>query len=237
MKLKNTFIQGKMSKDVDERLVENGQYIHAENIRVINSEGSDVGAIENCKGNTQQTYLSLGANLRTLRAIPHETTNKIYFFNKSDSGDYLIEWDNEKKLSTIVLADTRNTSTNVLNLQDGSFIDMKVIIDTDNDDAYLYWTDNINPPRQININRAKSYGENNFTEEDINVIVALPLNSPIIELYKTTTERENTLEQLFFRFATRYIYEDNRYSAMSPFSDLAFTPTDFNFDYASKSND
>ena len=43
--IKNTFLQGKMNKDLDERLVPNGQYRDAWNIEVSTSEGSDVGAV------------------------------------------------------------------------------------------------------------------------------------------------------------------------------------------------
>ena len=41
--IKNTFTQGKMNKDLDERLVPNGQYRHALNVQISASEGSDVG--------------------------------------------------------------------------------------------------------------------------------------------------------------------------------------------------
>ena len=51
-KLKHNFVQGKMNKDLDERLVPNGQYRDALNIQVSTSEGSDVGAVENILGNT-----------------------------------------------------------------------------------------------------------------------------------------------------------------------------------------
>ena len=39
--IKNTFLQGKMNKDLDERLVPNGQYRHANNIEISTSEDSD----------------------------------------------------------------------------------------------------------------------------------------------------------------------------------------------------
>ena len=45
--IKNTFTQGKMNKDLDERIVPNGQYRDAMNIQVSTSEGSDVGAVQN----------------------------------------------------------------------------------------------------------------------------------------------------------------------------------------------
>lgn len=53
-KLQHTFVQGKMNKDLDERLIPNGQYRDAQNIQVSTSEGSDVGAVEKILGNTKQ---------------------------------------------------------------------------------------------------------------------------------------------------------------------------------------
>ena len=49
--IKNTFTQGKMNKDLDERLVPNGQYRDAMNVQLSTSDSSDVGALENILGN------------------------------------------------------------------------------------------------------------------------------------------------------------------------------------------
>ena len=49
--IKNTFSQGKMNKDLDERLIPNGQYRDAMNIQVTTSEGSDIGTVQNILGN------------------------------------------------------------------------------------------------------------------------------------------------------------------------------------------
>ena len=53
--IKHNFAQGKMNKDLDERLVPNGQYTDANNIQVSTSEGSDVGVVESLLGNTALT--------------------------------------------------------------------------------------------------------------------------------------------------------------------------------------
>ena len=50
--VKNMFSQGKMNKDLDERLIPNGQYRDAMNVEVSTSNGSDVGAATSIKGNT-----------------------------------------------------------------------------------------------------------------------------------------------------------------------------------------
>ena len=51
--IKHNFAGGKMNKDVDERLVPNGEYRDAMNIQVSTSEGSDVGTIQNILGNIE----------------------------------------------------------------------------------------------------------------------------------------------------------------------------------------
>ena len=55
--LVRNFIKGRMNKSVDERLVPNGEYIDAQNIRMGSTEDSEIGAVENTKGNTQLTTL------------------------------------------------------------------------------------------------------------------------------------------------------------------------------------
>ena len=49
--IKNTFMGSKMNKDADSRIVPPNEYRNATNISVSRSEGSDVGALENIKGN------------------------------------------------------------------------------------------------------------------------------------------------------------------------------------------
>ena len=53
--LKRTFTGGKMEKDLDERILPNGQYREALNIGVATSEDSDVGAAQNILGNIRVT--------------------------------------------------------------------------------------------------------------------------------------------------------------------------------------
>jgi len=45
--IKHHFRAGRMNKDLDERLVPNGEYRDAQNIEIVTSEGSNVGSIQN----------------------------------------------------------------------------------------------------------------------------------------------------------------------------------------------
>ena len=51
--IRHTFTGGKMNKDIDERLVPNGQYRDEMNIQVRTTDGSDAGTAQNIQGNVQ----------------------------------------------------------------------------------------------------------------------------------------------------------------------------------------
>ena len=63
--LKHNFTGGKMNKDLDERLVPNGEYRHAVNIQVSTSEESDVGTAQNIIGNFDGCIDKDGNNMWT----------------------------------------------------------------------------------------------------------------------------------------------------------------------------
>ena len=58
--IKQNFTKGKMNKDLDERLIPKGEYREAQNIHISESEGSDVGAIENILSNERLTVTPSG---------------------------------------------------------------------------------------------------------------------------------------------------------------------------------
>ena len=79
--IKHNFTGGKMQKDLDERLVPNGQYKDAMNIQVSTSEGSDVGTAQNILGNSLisgQGFFSETANC--VGSIADEKNDKLYYF-------------------------------------------------------------------------------------------------------------------------------------------------------------
>ena len=236
--IKNTFSLSKMDKDTDSRLLPQGSYRDALNLRVSNSEGSDAGAGENSLSNRKLTNLTMGLNPITLGMYGDEFEEKIYWFVKTDTGNYVFEWDNVNAIASYVLIDTRVGDANVLNFDEDYLITgVNVLIDSDNEDRYLLWTDGLNNPRQINIERAKSYGENGFDEANISLYKAPPSAPPTITLTNTASDEENNLEEKFLTFSYRYKYLDGEYSALSPFTDFAFRPKTFFYDYSISSNE
>ena len=90
-KIQNTFTQGKMNKDLDERLLPVGQYRHAMNVQVNTSEGSDVGTIQNILGtNNNLPKVGSGGDGVCVGSIADEKNNYVYWFTKLSSGDNII---------------------------------------------------------------------------------------------------------------------------------------------------
>ena len=110
---KRIFNAGKMNRDLDDRLIPAGQYRDALNIGVGRSEGSDVGAVENLKGNhdaIQGVTIPEGVTIGNIRD-PH--TDKIYWFNVEgvgtiDETSSIYEFDESTGLTRLVLRD-KNT--------------------------------------------------------------------------------------------------------------------------------
>ena len=69
-----------MNKDLDERLVPNGQYRDAMNIQISTSDSSDVGAIENILGNSPlMTSGDLDAESYCVGSVADEKNNALYW--------------------------------------------------------------------------------------------------------------------------------------------------------------
>ena len=134
-----------MNKDLDERLLPDGQYRDALNVEVSASEGAGVGAIENILGNTNVSGLTLTVAAKTIGAIADEANNCIYWFVADTSFDYVFRYNEITGVAATLLKDTKGR---VLNFDSGYLITGVNIIDD-----LLFWTDNLNPPRRLNVKR------------------------------------------------------------------------------------
>lgn len=250
------FVAGKMNKSVDERLVPNGEYIDALNCRLGSTEESEIGAIENSKGNLPLTALSyngtlLSSNARCIGALEDGANETIYWFVHDPS--FSIPGILTGKLDLIVSFNTQtNTLTyHIISIDDGfninttlnfnpSYLITGVNLVDSNQEGLLFFTDDYNPPRVINIRRTYdpplSPTADGFTAESILVIKQPPLEAPIITPLITGGE-QNFLEDRFICFAYRYKYADNEYSATSQFTEPSFIPKPFAFSRSSFLNE
>jgi hypothetical protein len=251
--LTRNFNAGKMNKVVDERLVPDGQYIDALNVRMGSTEEKSIGAIENTKGNLKLTSLiyidgtPLSTDARAIGAFEDGSLETVYWFVHDPSFTVGATGKLDLVVSFNIL--TNILTYHVISIDDGggvnttlNFNPTYVITGVNKIDDLLFWSDDYNPPRFINVK--ENYPNPSPTnidyytppsgtfpeilKERLQVIKKPPMSSPELQLTNTPGE-ENFLEENFICFAYRYRYADNQYSAISQFSEPAFIPQDFSF--------
>lgn len=245
MELKKTFIAGKMNKDLDERIVPDGEFIDALNITIDTAGGSNIGSVSNSLGNTLvsdvQTIVEnegityVGSNPKTIGAVTFEANNLIYWLVVSDTFEAIFEYSEIFSFTSIVLMRTDGLLGFNKNYP---ITGINYIPETTGEGPFLYWTDGINPPRRINISRAKSYVTDDARMlEDINVILRPPLYAPKINLsFDPAVSVSNNIQDKFLYFSYRFRYTDNQYSSLSPFSAVAFHSDRYSYDYKTGDN-
>jgi len=195
-KLQHTFIKGKMNKDLDERLIPNGEYRDASNVQVSTSEGADVGAVENIIGNSLKNSEGSGdwndsfglTGVKCIGTATDPQNEKIYWFLTSNTADAIVEFDQATGIVAPVLVDMGS----VLNFSSDFLITGVNVLS-----GLLMWTDNRNEPRVIKISLFKAGSNNqggnnfavttqvygrNFIDTDITVIKLKPNTQPVISM-------------------------------------------------------
>ena len=218
----HTFTSGKMNKDLDERLVPNGEYRDALNLEVSTSDGSDVGSLQTLPGNSERvnrtynkvtkkhtTWATYGlSNYIQDTAVcvgikKDPTTEKIYWFiaDAENNVSAIAEYDQVNDVVFPVLVDKNG----ILNFSMDYFITGINIME-----GFLFWTDNQKEPKKIEISKFKAGSVDfnthtqvhsaDFTEEYVTVIKKYPLAAPTI--YKKDTVRDGEVNTTtIFQFA------------------------------------
>jgi len=222
--IKNTFLKSKMNKDLDARLIPNGEYRDGQNISVSSSEGSSVGALENIRGNKLLTSFGLtDFNLEVIGQHVDTENNRIFFFITNFTDTSIDQLSN---LSLDTASATENnyvfqrnsgsnyicycqipSSTNTLDINSssivfdvlvsGSFLNFSKthpISGTNVVEDLLFFTDNRNQPRKINVKTAIANPETYYTSEDHVSVAKYAPYSSISFLKNTTGVIESTLK-------------------------------------------
>lgn len=239
--IKNNFLQGKMNKDLDDRLLPNGQYRDASNIQISKSENSDVGTVQNIKGNAYEygsnnALTGLPAGLETIGFYKNDLTKEIFWFVTDFTGS----GSDESKDMTYATSSNNcriyykqiGTSGGPIALIDSyklNFSKKHPILHINKINNLLFWTDDYNQPRRINILEAKS-GSNPYTGDYIEDLISVAQYSPPSAPKVTmSVEASSDVDSLhirdkFVKFAYRFQYQNKEYSLISPFTQTCFHP-------------
>ena len=209
--VKNAFLKSKMNKDLDSRLIPSGEYRNAINAQISKSEGSDVGALENVLGNSLiQSFGGAVQNLSCIGYLIQESLDNIYLFFTDNDGDpslYNVSGANSNNF--IYKYNTRFLENPLTLLVEGPFLNFhknNPIHGVNLLEELLFWTDNRNQPRKINVTLANPNNDTNptyySTEDQISVAKYNPYKA--MDVYKESSlvpgSYESTLKNVTDKF-------------------------------------
>ena len=253
------FLAGRMNKIVDQRVLPDSEYVDAMNVRMGSTENTEVGVVTNTMGNDlaapELRYIDgtpLSTQARCIGAMADSANETIFWFVH----DPAFPVGPTGKLDLIVSINvlTGVLTYHVISINDGlnvntvlNFNSSYLITGINLINDLLFFTDDYNPPRFININRNYANPSPSYVDyyialaplpiaaypellkEALLVIKRPPLEAPVVQPI-TTSGQQNYLETRFICFAYRYRYVDGEYSATSQWSAPAFIPKQFYFD-------
>jgi len=214
------FAGGGLNQDVNENFLKPNDWTDALNIRNTDRLDGQDGVISNIKGNSLVTFtLPVGTN-KCIGSYANEQTKKYYSFIWNSAGSHIItEYD------TITSSVTTVLQASYLNFQQYELINGVGIIDGN----LLYWTDGYNPPRGIDITKAKT---GSYYTDSVSISLIKPPPQELIRAEygndPSTLAASNRLKNQLFQFRYLYVYEDNTRSAWSSYSALAYPSLEVN---------
>jgi len=202
--VRNLFTGSKMNKDLDERLLPQGEYRDGQNISVSKSEGPDEGVVENILGNSQYSNFNFRSGTEIIGYYVDTNKDRIFIFatNFSDSSpDQLSNFPqgdlNDPAGGTILGSQcviayiegplTGGNPASGIIVQ-GSFLNFSKthpMLGVDLIEDLLFFTDNRNQPRKINVETAIADTTYYANEDHISVAKFAPF-SPISFINQST---------------------------------------------------
>ena len=192
-KIVNNFIKGRMNKDLDDRLVPQGEYRNSVNTQISKSEGQNVGALENSIGNTViknadfRTILGIN-DLVSIGVFPDETNNRVFvFLTNKTSGSY----DPAAEHFLMMYDVGADNYSILLKARWLNFAISNPITGVNLLENLLFWTDNRNQPRVINVDTAINDPGFYRYEDLVSVSKYYPYQP--IELYRHSADLTSTV--------------------------------------------
>lgn len=225
MQQKKIFTEG-VNSDTTSEMLPDGSDRFRLNVRALSSNNSTVGAIETVNGNTLVNYtLPVGGTYTVIGSREYTVKNKIYYFVycTTAANNIILQYDSVTNAVTKVLQHAG------LNFSPNYLINSINFVELDVDSNLMYWTDNYNEPRKINIEKGIYYSAGNYTlgypnTFDITWInrIKMPPAAPTAVWSNDSSLTTNKLYKKNYTFKLRYVFDDKEVSAFSPISPYAW---------------
>lgn len=236
----NNFIKG-MNKDVDKSVMSKDSYLNAENFRIVTSEGSSSGALENIKGNkwaNENHLFEVGqfvcgsVRLRDYLIIFTTSNTGIPIHGSGRNMIYRAILDKEtEEISslTVLYDDNLNNSTGTLDFSTANIIKAVSKYETPNIQK-VYWTDSYNNLRYADVAKnltidGEPYNYNNYMAPEMFEFLPLFTSSkPALDSIIT-----GHLQSGMIQYAYQLYKINGASTAFSPVSDMIHIVSDNDF--------
>lgn len=208
----------RLNRDDDVRRLKPTDMTYALNVNTSKSTGRDEGVLENVKGTTEITNSDLPAGTnKCVGVIPHEQSNNLFYFIWNSNNNHGIYYVND------ITGNVRQVlESSVLNFNKNGFIVGEAYQGRSSEEILLYFTDNINPPRKVNVQKAIENRYSTVNEEVIQLIKYAPSSEPTWNYTADDSVIYNNVYNKNYQFRCRYLYDDGEYSAYSAHSSLSY---------------
>lgn len=236
---KKIFLNG-INQDDSYALVDKADYLNAVNMRFASSENGKAGELSKIEGNVLKnamiggTLTLPGGTNECIGAYEDVPGRRIFYFNKNSNGSHGIYcYDADTDLNYTVLL----SSQLVGGLGFSSLVHSVAMVDN-----LLFWTDNVNPQRRINVeaaiklnqatysttvlpyvldkNSSGGSGSTHIASSVITLIRNQPWSALTVVKVNDAGYVNNFIKDEAFQFAYRFVYRDGEVSTFSPLSKL-----------------
>lgn len=226
MRQKNTFHK-RLDQDTENRLMEQGKFRAAKNARISSSNSDNVGTAESMPSNTIFTALyswPTGTNKCIGTCADVKNNAIVYCFYNSNGNHRIIQWDAD----TNVLTDILPTAWDVTALgwtSASKLWNMRIVESGTSQIMFFHEVQGV--PMRINLGIRNERGATyTLTSDDITVARKPPIFNPTFTYAVDPAAPSSFIQNRFFQFRYRYIYEDKEQSTWSPWSDISYMPQD-----------
>ena len=240
---KKNFAGGGMDMDTEQRFMAPNDYRKAVNCRIAKTDEGNDGIIENIRSNKYINNPASSNNSdKVIGAYEDEDNGVVIYFVYSPLGQHgIYRFDPKNETVETILQGS------ILNFDKNYLITGINVVGSDEEYfplGLLYWTDDLNPPRKLNIYKAMQYtaglsgGYNTMTEQILDAVKWPPgiepkvINGDSINAGANTGRylpnyitdpdvKSNQLKGESWQFKYRWVYDDLEKSAWSPISAVA----------------
>jgi hypothetical protein len=211
--MKQKVFSGALNRDIAPKFLGEEDYVGASNIIFQASKDGNAGILRRYPGFDMATFnpgTTLPSSPVVIGAYENRATREVFYLVAGNSFDGVYRYvPNTNEVHKVI---TGELGLSVLNKITG----IGMI------GNYLFWTDNLNEPRMINVTTNYS----TFTLDQITLIKPAPQYPLTYEFVTDATATFSVLTNKVFDFSYRYIYPDNQVSVIAPYLTQVFCQED-----------